>query len=151
MTYKEENLLTSAPLFLLPLTMEKHSLISAPFNSETAQRFPGLQERFEEFRKQSFDFPDEVMDDMDGEQETLAVREDTDALDGNVEGEKFLDEEDLVKEDVQMFDSTASSSEPIAPASSILIDMDSSGLRDVLKDASKGVSEGTHGDYQRYE
>lgn len=91
--------------------------LSSQFHSETAWCFPGLQECFQEFSKQLFDFPDEVMDDMDGEQETLAVQEDTNALDGDVEGET------PPKEDVQIFDSTASSSQPIAPAStSNLID-----------------------------
>lgn len=86
------------------------------------------------------------------EQETIAVREETNALDGDIEGEKFLDEEDFANKevDVDMSDVTESGSQPIAQASGSLIDMDSSGLHARLKDASKGVNEGTHGDYQQY-
>lgn len=117
--------------------MDCPSLPSTPFHSETAQCFPGLQERFQELGNQSFAFPDEVMDDLDDEQEG------TNAVDGDTERNKSLDIKDLAKEDVQMFDGTTSSSQPMAPSSSNLIDMDSSGLCNVLKDASKGVSEGT--------
>lgn len=126
------------------------SLLSAQINSDTAQRFPGVQERCREFSNQPFTFTDEVLDDMDGERETMAVRTDSDAIDGDIEGEVFLNEEDNKDstEDIVMTDNVASSSDPITSTSS-LTDIDSTGLRSVLKDASKGVSEGTHADYQR--
>lgn len=83
------------------------------------------------------------MDDMDGEQETMAIQTDSDAIDGNVEGELFLNEDGVATSDV------APSSEPVGSTSS-LADIDSTGLRSILKNASKGVSEDTHADYQRY-
>lgn len=152
-SYKMEILLAPiAPLKLAFLTMATPAILpSLPFmqfNSDIAQLFPGLQERFQEFSKQSFDFPDEVIDDMDGEQETLAVRTESDAVDGEVEGEQFLDEEygDSGNDDVPMSDSTA---QPATLISGNSTDLDSTGLRHVLMEASKGVSEGTHSDYKR--
>lgn len=64
-------------------------LLLAQFNSETARLFPGLRQLSTEFSKQA-NFPDEVLDDMDGEQETFATRVDSDAVDGEIEGEEFL-------------------------------------------------------------
>jgi hypothetical protein len=124
------------------------SLLSAQVNSNVTQRFPGLQERCREFSQQDFDFADAVMDDMDGEQETMAVRTDSDAVDGEVQGERFLDEEgkEGVLEDITMAD-PESSFKPVALS---LTDMDSTGLQSILKEASKGISEGTHGEYKRY-
>lgn len=152
MSYKE----APAPLFLSLLTMlslmtmnNSANPLSIQYNSEIVQRFPGLRQCFREFSNQSFDFLDEVLDDMDGEQETIAVRTDTDALDGDVEGEKFLDEEDLAQKDVLMSDGTAPSSQLITQASGNSIDKNS-GWRTRVDDASKGVNERTDGDYQRY-
>lgn len=120
------------------------NLLSAQFNSDTAQRFPGLQDYFREFSRQTFDFTDEVLDDLDGEQETMAIRTDSDAIDGDIEGEVFLNDRD--NEDVAMHDAASSSK---TAASISLTDIDSTRLCGILKDASKGVSKGTHADYQR--
>lgn len=117
-------------------------LLLAQFNSETAWLFPGLRQLSTEFSKQA-NFPDEVLDDMDGEQETFATRVDSDAVDGEIEGEEFLVEG---KDDFQVSDLVV---DPVAMSESKISDLDSTGLRSVLKEASKGVSEGTHADYKR--
>lgn len=126
------------------------SLLSTQINSETSQLFAGLQARFRDFSAQGFDFPDEVMDDLDGEQETLALPTESDATDGDVEGERWLEQSDTIVEEnvapvgsIQVPLSSASTSIPTA--------MDTSGLRSVLKEASKGVSDGMDADYKRYE
>lgn len=123
--------------------MDQLLSLSTAFDSATAQRFLGLQECVQEFENQPFDYP-EVMDDIKGEQEKLIGREDTDVVDDDTEGEISL----LSGEDVHMSENTVSSSQPTTLGSK-LIDMESSGLRARLKDASKGVNEGTHGEYIR--
>jgi hypothetical protein len=128
------------------------SLLSAQLNSDVAQLFPGFQERCREFSKQGLDFTDAVMDDMDGEQETIPIHTESDALDGDIEGERFLGDEgneSAPEQDITMGDSTPSSKPAVSNLSN-LADMDSTGLRNVLKEASKGVGEGTHAEYQRY-
>lgn len=116
-------------------------LLLAQFNSDTAQLFPGLLQLSREFSKQG-NFPDEVLDDMDGEQETFAAQVDSDAVDGEIEGEEFVEE----KDDFHVSDSVV---DPVVVSESKASDLDSTGLRSVLKEASKGVSEGTHADYKR--
>lgn len=116
-------------------------LLLAQFNSKTAQLFPGLLERCREFSNQAVNFPDEVKDDMNGRQGALATQLDSDIVDD--EGEEFL-----VKDTLQVSNSVMDHSE--TSNSQDLTDMDSTGLRSILKEASKGVSEGTNADYKRY-
>lgn len=40
--------------------------------SETALHFPGFQDCFQELIEQAIDFPGAVMDDMDGERDTIS-------------------------------------------------------------------------------
>lgn len=92
--------------------MNQTSPSLAQFNSEIVQRFPGLQKRLHEFSEHSSDFPEEVTDDMDGEQETLGVREKINAPNGSMEEEESLD---VAQEDVRVFVGAMSSSQPMAP------------------------------------
>lgn len=87
------------------------------------------------------------MDDMDAEQETFAVQTDSDAVDGEDGGEDSLVEEKDVSSSIV---DPVAMSESKTSSSQVTTDLDSTGLRSVLKEASKGVSEGTHADYKRY-
>lgn len=120
-------------------------LFTTQINSDTSQRFPGLQGCFRGFSNQSFLFADEVVDDLEGERETFALPSESDAANGVIEGEKFLDAYDENGMVVDEPDIAVAAGSNGAPPKN----MDATGLRSIVMHASKGVTEGTDQDYRR--
>jgi hypothetical protein len=90
--------------------------------------FAGLFQRLSPDKEDDVPSATEVVDDYEGEQETLDLQSNTQAGDNGGEGDEDGDE-DIGDEVSGGF----------------------SGLEDVVKNASKGVTEGTDGEYRRSE
>jgi hypothetical protein len=113
-------------------------MASPPFDdvlSNLNPQFAGLFQRLSPDKEEDVPSAAEVVDDYEGEQETLDLQNGT----GDNHGEDDADDNDNE-------DSEEDAEEDTVDEASVGF----SGLKDVVKNASKGVTEGTDGEYRRY-
>jgi hypothetical protein len=131
----EHRAFPSPPVSLLP-TLNHTLMASPPFDDDLLSnlnpQFAGLFQRVS-LDKEDVPSAAEVVDDYEGEQETLDLQNST--SDNHGEADDAADDDDS-EEDSDTEDEAS---------------VGFSGLEDVVKNASKGVTEGTDSEYRRSE
>ena len=105
--------------------------------SDLNPQFAGLFQRLNPDKEEDVPSATEVVDDYEGEQETLDLQNGIGDNDGHGENDAASDDHDSEDSEEDSTDDEAS--------------MGFSGLENVIKNASKGVTEGTDGEYRRSE